>query len=267
MSISTERPAIANEPLSIALLALREDGSQEAILRQWVEFLEPLARPFEILLLGDGRTESPRRQLESLAATFPWVKVLRTDKEHGPGAALRLAIAEARYPLFFYSELSGCYSPSDLKTHLDSIDQADMSCGFRSWPSGHLGVRVRESLYGWLMRLFFGVRLKDANCLSKLMRKSILKRIPIQADGHFVHVELVAKANFLGCLMGEVPVTFRPENAVPPQTAQPETRSVYAEAKQVFRDPDFGPVQVSEPRALATGVSSPGADASGSPRI
>jgi hypothetical protein len=50
------------------------------------------------------------------------------------------------------------------------------------------------------------------------------------------HVELVAKANFLGCMMGEeVPL------AIEPGPYHCDAGAIYCEAKRVFDHPDFGP--------------------------
>ena len=54
-----------------------------------------------------------------------------------------------------------------------------------------------------LARVLFGVRNRDVLCPYRLMRREIFARIPLQSDGPFVHVEVLAKANFLGCILAE----------------------------------------------------------------
>jgi glycosyltransferase involved in cell wall biosynthesis len=176
----------------------------------------------------------------------------------------------------------GAYCPEDLKQMLEIIDEVDIVCGFRTrkgrvpmierlyrWvvrlilrlkdDCRHIRVLMTERLYRWLARMIFGVRLKDAYCPFKLFRRHIFKRIPIQSNGDFAHAEILAKANFLGCLMTEVPVELRDElkgrrdetTSSPGRHLSssfiPHRSSIQlAEALQVFRHPDFGPPTVSE---------------------
>jgi hypothetical protein len=67
------------------------------------------------------------------------------------------------------------------------------------------------------------------------MRLQIFERIPIQSDGAFAHVEIVAKANFLGLMLGgeELPLD------VIPAPYRGDGRSIWKEAVRVFKKPAF----------------------------
>jgi hypothetical protein len=114
------------------------------------------------------------------------------------------------------------------------------------------------ALPGWLgwqrhlgrlaVRALFGVRNRDVACPFRLIRREIFARIPLQSDGPFVHVEILAKANFLGKVLGEeVPLgdRNRPVTAAARPDA-PGVGSVVREACRLFRHADFGPIQVHE---------------------
>ena len=99
---------------------------------------------------------------------------------------------------------------------------------------GWLGARRR--LGGLLARVLFGVRHHDPACPFRLLRRDILARIPLQSKGPFAHVELLAKANFLGHLMGEeIPIDVRPP------AYRGDAGSYLADGRRVFNNPDFGP--------------------------
>jgi hypothetical protein len=83
----------------------------------------------------------------------------------------------------------------------------------------------------------------------KLFRKDALDRIPIQSDGDFVFAELLAKANFMGMLIAEVPIgklggTFK-------GVIETRAASQVADRRRVFRSPKFA----GEPRGVSQGVS------------
>jgi hypothetical protein len=151
---------------------------------------------------------------------------------------------------------------ADFSKLLPEIDKVHIVSGFRQWqpfprPLLWLGfvyrvfLRVLFSLsvdrksgwLGWnewgyrlLARVVFALRLQDVNCLFRLFRREIFARIPIQSDGEFVHVEVLAKANFLGTYMNdEIAVTHRPRQQKP--AGPPWGRNF----RRVFSHPDFGP--------------------------
>jgi hypothetical protein len=177
---------------------------------------------------------------------------------------LRTGLIEARHPLIFYTACDYPYPPADLKKLLAAIDAADLVTGCRTDPVPawldwlgrvyRIFVRVLVGIQleprpGWRswaawregvrLRLSFGLRLWDVPSAFKLFRRSVLDRMPIQSDGDFVHAELLAKANFLGCLMAEVPIgrlpgTFRGVAEPPPAGV-----SRAADVQRVFRRPEF----------------------------
>src|SRR5260370_761859 len=127
---------------------------------------------------------------------------------------------------------------------LELIDQVDLVCGYRERKTRSERWHWKERFYGLMVRLVFGVRLKDVDCPFKLFRREIFSRIPIQSDGSFAHAEIVAKANFLGCLIAEVPVSFQPQ--VSSASAGPHLRQSWKEAYNLVRHPDFGPAHLPE---------------------
>src|SRR5262249_52946058 len=137
----------------------------------------------------------------------------------------------------FYTTCDEQYQPADLGPMLQQIDQVDVVGGYRRMSSGRNPRGKREWAFGKLIRVLFAVRMRDLGCFYLLGRRSIFRRIPIQSDTSFAHVEILAKANFLGCLMTEVPVSYRFQ---PPRTpTMPEQR--LRDLIRVFSHPDFGP--------------------------
>lgn len=94
----------------------------------------------------------------------------------------------------------------------------------------------RRTFGAQLARTFFGVRYHDPTCPFRLLRRDILGRIPLQSDGPFAHVELLAKANFLGCVMGE-----EQSLDVKPPAYRGDAGAIWTDARRVFNHPDFGP--------------------------
>jgi hypothetical protein len=158
------------------------------------------------------------------------------------------------------------------------IDNVHLMSGFRAgvkvpWPLRALGAVWRAFTWvvlsysappppGWLgwrrhagallARIFFGVRYRDAASPFRLFRREILARLPIQSDTSLAHVELVAKANFLTCLMSEeVPLDIRPG------PCRGDNGRMWKEARRLFSRPDFGapPQPAPSPPAITSSPS------------
>jgi glycosyltransferase involved in cell wall biosynthesis len=266
MSETEERTPIATAAISVVLPAHNAEARLTEVIRGWSEFLDSLERKYEIILVDDGSNDGTRSAAEALAEKQPQLKVLSHPTQRRFGAALRTGFEAAKYPLVCYSTCDVPYQPRELQRLLDKIDQADLVSGYRAGRPVPAGLRFAGFLWRWFVRIvfgipldplpgwlggkamayhklirwLFGVRIDDVDSAFKLFRRSILDRVPIQSDGLFVHAEILAKANFLGCLMGEVPLEETAEWQTDPRR--------FAELRRVFSNPDFGPAVLPKVR-------------------
>ncbi len=95
---------------------------------------------------------------------------------------------------------------------------------------GWYGLREHLRILGaWIV---YGVPLEDPNSAFKVYRRAFLERFPIQSDGDFARIELVAKSTFLTCILDEIPLT--PKSAPIPHATWNRT-----DRKKVFGNPQF----------------------------
>jgi glycosyltransferase involved in cell wall biosynthesis len=271
MPVPQTLPPIAGQPLSVVLLAQNASAHVEALLLDWLTWLDARNQEYELILVDDGSSDGTADRAGAIADKSLRLRVLRHDEPKGEGAALRTGVAAASKPLLFCSLCRPDHRPEQLGQLLDKptalegggkeIDQVHLITGFRAATPVPLGVRIVSVMWrifcrllfsyrpmrlpgwlgwrghaGWLLaRIVFALRTHDVGCPVRLYRREIFEHIPIQSDSAFAHVEVLAKANFLGHLLAEeVPLAITPRPG-------PDFRTIWREARRLFRSPDFGP--------------------------
>ena len=275
------------EGLTVVLPVFDQEAGLGKVIDAWVTALNTLNRPYEILIVDDGSRDGTRALADAVATRNARVKVLSHPERAGYGACLRTAVAAAAQPLLFYTSSEPGWHTSDLATMLKRLDQTDPYTGksveivnghrrgialppnrrrlnqtwrvfarivFGFWPERPRGWLGRDAdRFGWRCRLQFGLRIGDITSKFKLIRRSVFDRFEIQSDGEFVHAEILAKANFLGCLMDEVPLT---DKQVPSRLPDMST-----ERRRVFRSPKFRSPVANEPSGDPTTIALASGDA------
>jgi glycosyltransferase involved in cell wall biosynthesis len=238
-----ERSPIAQAPLSVVLPAYNVEAHLEKVVGDWATYLDSLGRDYELFVVNDGSTDRTAESAAALESRYPRLRHVLHPTRQGPGAAIRTGIGATQFPLLCYAECSSAFLPPELGQLLEAVDKVDVVSGYRVWRSGRPRPLAGRYAYRGLLRCFFGLRLIDVDCPFKLFRRSIFARIPIQSKGSFVHAEILAKANFLGCIMTEVPVGYEPSNR---SDSAASFRAQWREARRVFFYPDFGPAILPE---------------------
>jgi hypothetical protein len=227
MNFTWDREPIKDSPISAVVTVPTGSTTLKPIIEPLGEVLAKRGKGFEILVIEEGGVELSPEVIGGVRNA----RGLLSEKP-GHGAALRTGVKAAQHPLVFTLPATGEYDAADLAKLLENIDRADVILGTRQG--------VSRWRYWLVPYLIFGLSFQDVACPVRLYRKNVFKRIPIQSSSGFAEVEILAKANFLGCIFDEAPIAWKPgEKSVDAGT----TGDVW----RVFNQPNFGPVEVDAP--------------------
>jgi glycosyltransferase involved in cell wall biosynthesis len=238
---STDLPPIQTESISALLPIFNDRVNLQSSLESWINVLNNLNRDYEIILVDDASNDGTLDLAQSLAEKNPRVRLLRHEARGGFGACLRTGLAAAQYPLLLISTCDGRYQPADLNRFLQWIDKVHLVAGYRTVASKRYKRNWSEMIFRWINRIIFGLRLKDPKCWFLLARRSIFERIPVQSTGPFAFAEILVKANFLGCLMSEVSISYHPAPEADAKWSHTSLREKLAGFRQIFSHPEFRP--------------------------
>jgi glycosyltransferase involved in cell wall biosynthesis len=165
---------------------------------------------YEILIINDGSRDGCDQLVEARARTNHHLRLIHHPHNLGYGAALRTGFINAGRDLVFYTD---CDLPADLhdiQRALELIKGADLVIGYRIKRHETLRRAVFSRIYNLLMRLLFGVRVRDVNCSFKLVHKSVLDKITLTASTVFIDGQLLAEAVRYGFKIAEIPIVYTP---------------------------------------------------------
>ncbi|MFM7537832.1 MAG: glycosyltransferase family 2 protein [Acidimicrobiales bacterium] len=152
---------------------------------------------YDLLIVNDASTDATGRLADELAAADPRVRVVHHPVNRKLGGSLKTGYANARGELVLYSD-------ADLPFDMDELIkacrvmrhyEADLVSAYRLDRTGEGYVRtVYSFFYNSLVRLLFGVRIRDVNFAFKLCHRRLLDKVQLRSEGSFIDAELVVSA-------------------------------------------------------------------------
>jgi glycosyltransferase involved in cell wall biosynthesis len=112
------------------------------------------------------------------------------------GGSLKTGFAAARGDLVLYTDADLPFDMDELQKacRLMRHYEADILSAYRFDRTGEGWVRVVYStIYNVLVRVLFGIRIRDINFAFKLCRRRVLDEITLVSEGSFIDAELVIR--------------------------------------------------------------------------
>ena len=191
MSLAT--PVVIPE-VSILVPAKDEAENLPEFVRQACVALLPLPYASELIVVNDGSEDGSAAVLGTLAATYPFLRVVTHRSQRGIADSLKSAaeVARGRVLVFYPADLQ--YLPADIPGLVAPIlaGQADVVTGAKQ---GHYEKRFVSWVYNGLCRWLFGVRVTDLNSV-KAFRREVMDAIPSRPDWHRFMVVIAATQGF-----------------------------------------------------------------------
>ncbi|MFN7974636.1 MAG: glycosyltransferase family 2 protein [Acidobacteriota bacterium] len=196
--------------LSFVMPAYNEEGALPGTVAACTDAIAALGMRCEIVIANDGSTDGTRRVLDDLAGRTPALRVVHREKNGGYGAALSDAIDAARGELLVPLDSDGQFDPHDAAKLLGKRAEGyDVVLGYRARKADKATKVFLDRVLRVIVRVLFGVGFTDTNCAIRLVPRSALAQITLEARGFANPTEMVLKLHARGLKIGEVAVTHR----------------------------------------------------------
>lgn len=195
LSISVFFPAY-NDAGTIASLVVLADRT-----------LRRLTDDYEVIVVNDGSSDHTSQVLTELESVYPRLQIVNHPANRGYGSALRTGFASASKELVFYTDGDAQYDVREIEKLVPMMTgDIDVVNGFKITRSDPFHRILIGKIYCWVVKLAFGIRIKDVDCDFRLIRRESFNRIWLTSTSGTICVELIKSLQDAGMRFAECPV-------------------------------------------------------------
>jgi glycosyltransferase involved in cell wall biosynthesis len=203
----THKPSV-----SVIVPAFNEVDNISPLL---TELAAKLPADYEVVIVDDGSTDGTFAAALKARDQYRFLKVCRLPANQGKTAAIvaGLDVAAGDFISVFDADMQ--FLPEDVVAQVAKLNEGfDLVTGRKQGKYEKRGV---STVYNWLARRAFGIKVKDINAL-KTFRREVLEGVALRKDWHRYIVPLAAARKFR---ISEIPVTLRPRIHGEPKYSSP----------------------------------------------
>jgi glycosyltransferase involved in cell wall biosynthesis len=170
--------------LSLVIPAYNEQENVDALLKRVGDALASTGKPFEVVIIDDGSTDSTPQLLRDAMARLPWLRVLRLRKNSGQSAAFDAGFRAARGDVIATIDADLQNDPEEIPRLLPMLDGYDMITGWRRDRQDtrfrKIQTKVANRIRNWISQ----ETINDSASSLKLYKRHCLDGMQLFAGAH-----------------------------------------------------------------------------------
>jgi len=184
--------------LSVFFPAYNEEENIRGTVEKALDFLPLVADTYEVIIVNDGSSDATGRVAGELESEHPAVRVITHDHNRGYGAAIKTGFASSRYAYVFFTDGDGQFDIQELAKFAELAPECDIVAGYRIKRNDPFYRVMNAKAYNLLVRILFGLHLRDIDCAFKVIRKDVINAVDLKSESQFVSAEFLIKAKKMG---------------------------------------------------------------------
>lgn len=166
-----------SDKLYIVMPAYNEATAIEDTIRHWHAIAEKVGPRSRLVIVDDGSKDNTYDKMTRLQVQYAQlVPITKTNAGHGPTCyyAYQYAINE-KADYIFQTDSDGQTHAEEFWSFWDKRKEADFIIGHRKGRKDGFSRKIVAMVLRWIVLLFFGTRVKDANTPFRLMKAERLQ--------------------------------------------------------------------------------------------
>lgn len=204
---------MAKRPVSLFFPLHNERDNIRPLVSGAMRVLGPTVRTFEILLIDDGSTDGTGAIADELAAADPRIRVIHHGKSRGYGGALRTGFSAAKYETIVFADADLQFDMHEIIRFLDLDGEYQCVIGYRAPRADNFQRKLNGAAWTFLVRILFGLKVKDLNCGFKMFHRSVMDRVRFVSVGAAATAEILVQISRMGIPIKELPVRHFPRKS------------------------------------------------------
>ncbi|MBD5509498.1 MAG: glycosyltransferase family 2 protein [Lachnospiraceae bacterium] len=180
------------DSLFIVMPAYNEEENIEGVVKQWYPVLYGKDEKSRLVIADSGSTDKTHEKLKILQREYPKLEILsETPKQHGPKVIALYDYAIKQGAAYvFQTDSDGQTDPVEFDGFWENRKQYDGIFGYRN---AREDGRIRsfvEKIVCFLLRIYFGIKVPDANAPFRLMNVQTVKKYlyKLPSDYHIPNI-------------------------------------------------------------------------------
>ncbi len=168
---------------------------------------------FELIVVDDASTDDTPQIADRLAAEDSHVHVVHHPVNRKLGGSIKTGFAAATGDLVLYTDADLPFDFAELAKaiRIMRLYESDIVSAYRHDRTEEGSSRAIYTLiYNLLIRMMFGVKMRDINFAFKLCKRRVFEHIELKSEGSFIDAELVIRAKKLGYTVTQFGVDYFP---------------------------------------------------------
>jgi len=180
--------------VSVIIPAYNEEGNIPDLCRLFSEMVEKSGYKFELVLIDDGSTDTTYEKIKEASRKYDFIIYRRHPLNFGLTDALRTGFKAATGNVYVFYPADLQYLPEDIPALVTPIMEkgVDVVAG---WKQGKYKKRFVSSVYNYLSRKIFGLKVHDLNSV-KAFKASVVRDMFLRKDWHRYLVVLAADKGY-----------------------------------------------------------------------
>ena len=194
--------------LSVFFPAYNDGGTIASLVITSINVAATLTDDFEVIVINDCSEDDTAKILDELARIYPdRVRIVHHETNRGYGGALRTGFATATKDFVFYTDGDAQYDPAEVTLLWEKMSaDVDWVNGWKISRSDPLHRIIIGRLYHHIVKLLFGLKVRDVDCDFRLMRRRIFDVVRLEKNSGVICLEMMKKFQDAGFRVAEHPV-------------------------------------------------------------
>jgi glycosyltransferase involved in cell wall biosynthesis len=198
---------------SLVLPAHNEEENIEPVVRRALDVLPDYFDTFEVIVVDDGSRDRTGAIIDRLADEDSRVRPIHHKKNRGYGGALTSGFEASTGDHVMFMDADRQFDTADIERLYPFITTHEIVAGFRMMRQDELHRRVFAEIFNLVVRVLFGVHLRDIDCAFKIFDGDLIRSLQLSSPGALINTEIQAKARRQGARLQQVGVRHFPRIA------------------------------------------------------